>query len=326
MSGNSYVLSADVGGTNLRVAAVDRGGNILNQTTRLTPRTGDAEEIVDAIIAACESCLSELSPTETPLGFGLALAALVHPSEGRIYSSPNLPQLDGVPLAKLVAERLETQVVLENDATAAAIGEHWLGASRGIANSVSLTIGTGIGGGLILNNEPYRGVIGTAGELGHICVEADGHPCGCGSHGCLEQYASATAVVRIARDLAKAGVSTLDLRRDFTAKDVYQAAVAGDSVAIDAFRTMGRYLGIALADIINVLNPELVVLAGGGAGAWDFFIDTTSAEMKKRAFAQPADAVRIVRASLGGTAGLVGAARVAFSLSADPSDSRQSAE
>ncbi|HEX6126183.1 MAG TPA: ROK family protein [Pyrinomonadaceae bacterium] len=312
MNEKRYVLAADVGGTNLRIAAVGSDGKLLHQTSTSTPRDGTADEIVEAIVGAASSCLSRALVSGKPSSFGLALAALVDPRTGSVYSSPNLPQLDGLPLANLISTLLDTEVVLENDATAAAIGESWLGASAGIENSICLTIGTGIGGGLILNGRTYRGVGGTAGELGHICVEADGVPCGCGSRGCLEQYSSATAVVRIARELAGKKTSQWNLADRFTAKDVYHAAVAGDPVAIETFQIVGRYLGIALADIVNVLNPEMIVLGGGGAGSWDFFIEATWSEIRERAFSHPAEAVEIVRASLGGNAGILGAASVAF--------------
>ena len=218
-----------------------------------------------------------------------------------------------MPLAETISNRLKLHTVLENDATAAAIGEHWLGSSKGARNSVFATLGTGVGGGLILNGEPYRGVDGTAGEIGHICVEPEGLLCGCGSRGCVEQYASATAIVRIARELlAGDSNSALSANSDLTSKAVYEAAVGGDQVAVNSFRVMGKYLGIAFADLVDVLNPELIVVGGGAAGAWDFFIESVRSEIRQRAFKHPADRVQVVRATLGDTAGILGAARVAF--------------
>ncbi len=304
---DEYALASDLGGTNLRVAAVASDGNVLRQVERSTPDTGAADDIVDAIVEAAEQCMADVSKGR-PVGFGLALAALVNPSEGRVLSSPNLPQLNDLRLADTVSARLGLEVVLENDATAAAIGEHWLGSSKNTQNSVFVTLGTGIGGGLILAGKPYRGTDGTAGEIGHICVEPDGLECGCGSRGCVEQYASATAVARIAAERSVAGTTAGEL----TAGDVFDAAVNGDEGARETFRIMGRYLGVALADLIDVLNPELIVIGGGAAGAWDFFIEPTRSEIAGRAFKHPAQTAHLVRASLGGSAGVLGAARVIY--------------
>ncbi|MEP6703347.1 MAG: ROK family protein [Acidobacteriota bacterium] len=307
-----YVLAGDVGGTNLRVAAISEDGSILHQIGEPTPKAGVAADVADAIGRVAEQCISNIAKGR-PAAFGLALAALVNFREGRILNSPNLPELNDSPLCQELSTRLQINVVLENDATAAAIGEYWLGSSSGTRSSIFVTLGTGVGGGLILDGRAYRGVDGTAGEIGHICVEPDGHPCGCGSHGCVEQYASATAVVRIAHEqLAQGRDSSLTKDLEFTSKDVYDAAAAGDTVARDTFNAMGRYLGIALAGLVDVLNPELIVIGGGAAGAWDFFIDPLNSEVRSRAFRQPADRVRIVRASLGESAGILGAARVAL--------------
>jgi len=310
---DEYVLAGDVGGTNLRIAAVAPAGIILHQVNALTPKTGVAADVVDGIVRAAELCISSMENPGRPAGFGLALAALVDSADGRIQSSPNLPELNALPLAETISNNLKLSVVLENDATAAAIGEHWLGSSQGARNSVFATLGTGVGGGLILNGKPYRGIDGTAGEIGHICVEPKGLLCGCGSRGCVEQYASATAVVRIARELLESDPgSSLSGNSNLTSKAIYEAAVGGDLVALDTFRIMGRYLGIAFADLVDVLNPELIVVGGGAAGAWDFFIDHVRAEIRGRAFKHPADRVQLVRAKLGDTAGILGAARVAF--------------
>ena len=310
---DAYVLAADVGGTNLRIAAVSVDGELLHQVSEPTPRDGEAFDIADSIRLAAESCIAGSGRRGRPMSFGLALAALVNPIQGKVLSSPNLPQLNEIPLSATLSERLGITVALENDATAAAIGEYWLGASKGVSNSVLVTLGTGVGGGLILDGRPYRGADGTAGEVGHICVEPEGHPCGCGSRGCVEQYSSATAIVRIAGELITPNSpSALQDNRDFDSKDVYAAAMAGDPIAVGAFQIMGRYLGIALADLVDVLNPELIVIGGGAAGAWDFFSHHVRSEIQARAFRHPADRVQLVRASLGGSAGIFGAARIAI--------------
>ncbi|MEO8572370.1 MAG: ROK family protein [Pyrinomonadaceae bacterium] len=317
--GNSYLLAGDVGGTNLRIAAVSEDGSILRQLSEPTPRTGAATDVISTIARVAERCITESGSGSRPKAFGLALAALVNFREGRVLSSPNLPQLNDLPVSRELSERLQLSVVLENDATAAAIGEYWRGSSKDAENSVFVTLGTGVGGGLMLDGRAYRGIDGTAGEIGHVCVEPEGHACGCGSRGCVEQYASATAIVRIARELLeKETPSLLDGNTMFSSKDVFDAAGSGDVVARKAFKTMGRYLGIALASLVDVLNPELIVIGGGAAGGWDFFIEHVESEIHSRAFRHPAMRVKVVRASLGDAAGILGAARVAIDTIEEP--------
>jgi len=212
------------------------------------------------------------------------------------------------------------RVVLDNDANMAALGEQWLGAARGVANVAVITLGTGIGGGIVLNGKIWAGVNGMAGEFGHMTVEPDGVPCGCGNRGCAERYASASAIMRMARE-AVAGGNAASLAEaasgdsEVGAKSIYQLAIRGDEPARRIFRTFGRYLGIMLADAVNVLDLEMYVLAGGVAAAWDAFAPAMFEEMRKRSlvFAAIADKHEniVTRALLGGDAGLYGAAHAA---------------
>jgi len=306
-----YVLAADLGGTNLRMAVVARDGHIVHRERCSTPRSGDASLIVSTIANLVERCKQYIGSERFIVG--IAAPIIMDLAAGRIGTSPNLPMLDGFPLRSEVEKMVGVTTILENDATAAAIGEHWLGASRKIDNSICLTLGTGVGGGLILNGQPHRGPDGTAGEIGHISVEPEGHPCGCGSQGCLEQYSSATAVVRMTRELAINMQSDLAETDDLSAEVIYNAAMNGDKVAILAYGKMGYYLGIALADLINILNPEVIILAGGLAAGWDAFVGETREQVEKRAFRVPATRVKLVRAELGDDAGMLGVASVAFS-------------
>ncbi len=308
---DEFVLAGDLGGTNLRIAAVDRSGDLLFRFEADTPRHCDESKIVETAVVLAKQCRAELK-TE-PLAFGFAIPAIMAAEEGRIFSSPNLPELGGRELAASLRNELGLSVILENDANAAAIGENWLGASRGAGTSICITLGTGVGGGIIIDGKPHRGPDGTAGEIGHICVEPLGPPCGCGSNGCLEQFSSASAIVRMAKDLKEqypgskaCGVDNLD------AQTVFAFGKMGDPLCVEVFRRMGKYLGIALAGLINVLNPDKIVIGGGAADGWDLFVDETRAEIKKRAFREPAERARIVRATLGRDAGIVGAAFLAF--------------
>lgn len=307
------VLAADLGGTNLRMAAVDREGKILHRTKHNTPKSERADEIVSAITEASRECLEAVKKEGWIKAFGAAVPATLNAPEGIILKAPNLPSLDGFRFAATVSDELNLPVVLENDANAAAIGENWLGAARCAQNAICVTLGTGVGGGIIINGKILRGIDGTAGEIGHICVEPLGEPCGCGSRGCVEQYSSATAVVRLTRELENQYPKSVLLNKSrLTSLDVFDAGKAGDELALEVFRKMGFYLGIALADLVNVLNPESIVIGGGASAGWDLFIGHVQDQINKRAFDEPAKRARLVRAQLGDDAGILGAAKLAF--------------
>ncbi len=301
---NEIVLSVDLGGTNIRMAAVSPDGSIHHLARRKTPENVSPAQLVDLTELLAQECIAHAP--EKALVRGIAFgspAPAAKKGDGFLTKLPNLPSLNGMNLAAALHERFSLPVTLENDATAAAIGENWLGASRNVPNSIMVTLGTGVGGGLIIDGEPYRGIDGTAGEIGHVCVEPDGHPCGCGSRGCIEQYASATAIVRMGREFGL----TFD-----TAHEIYIAAGSGDEAARKVYVTMGRYLGITLAGLINVFNPEMIVIGGGMEAGWEAFIGPLKAEVSERAFSTPASRVELVRSSLRDNAGLLGVARSAF--------------
>lgn len=307
------VLAVDLGGTNLRMAAVDREGNILYRTKHSTPKSERAEDIVSAVTEAAIECLEAVKKEGWIKAFGAALPATLNAPDGVILKAPNLPSLDSFRFSATVSDELNLPVVLENDANAAAIGENWLGAAIDAQNAICVTLGTGVGGGIIINGKIVRGADGTAGEIGHICVEPLGEPCGCGSRGCVEQYSSATAIVRLTRELENQyPKSCLQNKSRLTSLDVYEAGKVGDELALEVFRKMGFYLGIALADLINVLNPEIIVIGGGAAAGWDLFINHVQDQINKRAFEEPAKRAKLVRAKLGDDAGILGAAKRAF--------------
>jgi len=307
------VLAADLGGTNLRMAAVDREGKILHRTKHDTPKSDHAETIISAITEASNECLEAVKKEGWIKAFGAAVPATLNALDGIILKAPNLPSLDSFRFSATVSDELNLPVVLENDANAAAIGENWLGAAKLAENAVCVTLGTGVGGGIIVNGKILRGADGTAGEIGHICVEPLGEPCGCGSRGCVEQYSSATAIVRLTRELeSHYPKSILQNKSRLTSLDVFDAGKAGDELALEVFRKMGFYLGIALADLINILNPEIIVIGGGAAAGWDLFINHVQDQINKRAFDEPAKRAKLVRAELGDDAGILGAAKRAF--------------
>ena len=213
----------------------------------------------------------------------------------------------------MLAERLGWPVVLENDANAAAMGEMWLGAARGCLHVVSVTLGTGVGGGIVLGGKVWRGAHGSAGEIGHTTVDPfSGLKCKCGNTGCLELFASATAIVRMAREsLAQFPQATLSAE-GLTAEKVYDAGRQGDELALSVFKRAGKYLGIGLASLMSVLDPEIIVINGGVVNGWDLFAPDMYQEVAERAFQATAQQVKIARAECGDNAGLLGAARLAF--------------
>lgn len=305
------VLACDLGGTNLRMAAIDRHGKILYRTKRDTPRTERAEDVLLAIVGAANDCRENIDGDITAVA--IAAPATVNAEKGVILKAPNLPSVDGFRIVAALEEELNMRAILENDANAAAVGESWVGASKGFENSLCVTLGTGVGGGIIIDGKVLHGVDGTAGEIGHIGVEPFGAPCGCGSRGCLEQYSSATAIVRQTQELAaQYPKSELSGAMPLTSKKVYEAGQQGDELALEVFRRQGFYLGIALASLINVLNPEIIVIGGGAAAGWDLFMPHLQEQVEYRAWREPRLRAKFEKAVLGDDAGIMGAAKLAF--------------
>lgn len=311
---NRLALAADLGGTNLRIAVIDEAGSILNRRRIETPHESGTKNFLDKLSDLALHCTKDLPSELSVEGFALAVPAVLNIGKGRIIESPNLPFLNGLDISKELQARIGLPVVLENDATAAAIGENWLGSSRGALNSICITLGTGVGGGIILEGKPLRGIDGTAGEVGHICIEPDGFACGCGSRGCLEQYASATGLAKVLSQMSHDFPdSDIPEHIGIDPKELFDHAVNGDRLALAVFERMGFALGLSIAGLVNLLNPEVVVIGGGLSASWDLFIGRLRSTMHERAFRRPAERVKIVRAELGDDAGVIGAASLIFS-------------
>lgn len=310
---NRTVLAADLGGTNLRMAVIGEDGKILYRQKHETPKTEKTDEIINAFTELSQQCISAVKNNGEIVAIAAAVPATINAEDGIISKAPNIPALDGFRFSAAVSSELNLPVILENDANSAAVGEQWLGAAKGFKNSICVTLGTGVGGGIIIFDRILRGIDGTAGEIGHICVEPLGAPCGCGSRGCLEQYSSATAMVRLARELENQyPKSILQNKTRCTALDIFEAGKIGDDLALEVFRQMGFYLGVALAGLVNVLNPEVIVIGGGAAAGWELFIAHVQEQIRKRAFHEPAERVKLVRAELDDDAGILGVAHLAF--------------
>jgi glucokinase len=305
------IFAVDLGGTYLRAAAVDSEGGVINRLKLKTPQTDNPQDIVCIVAGALTEAQRD---TDRIRALSIVVPGPVDAQAGKVVRAPNLPCLNGFDLAGALADELRLPVVIENDANAAAIGELWQGAARGCRTIICLTLGTGVGGGIILDGKLWRGATNAAAEIGHMTVEPfGGFPCGCGSRGCLEVYASATAIVRMAREARPRYPSSRLCTGDgLTAEDVYRSAMEGDELSIEVFRRVGAYLGIGLANLINILNPEMIVIGGGVANAWELFDSDMRQQVNQRAFALPGSKVKIVRAQCDDDAGLLGAARLGF--------------
>jgi len=296
-----YSIGVDLGGTNLRAAAIDSAGRMLGKVAGQTQLSAGPDAVVSDMVAAIVKLRSEFGEDRLA-GVGIGSPGIIRMETGMIMETPNLPGFEGFPLRDRVNRALGAPVILENDANAAALGEKWVGAGKDVDDLILLTLGTGIGGGIIHRGEIMHGAVGMAGELGHIRVVPNGNPCACGNCGCLEKHASATAVATMAR--------LMGLGSDLTAEDVSKLAEAGNPRAREVWRVAGQALGAALVSLINIFNPPLVLLSGGMLGAWDFFAPAMLEEVRQYCYVWRNSPARIEKALLGNEAGLYGAARL----------------
>jgi glucokinase len=304
-------IGVDVGGTKIAAGVVNEAGRILARVRRDTP-PGDGPATVDTIAAV----ITELATEHEVGGAGLGAAGFIDAARSTVLFAPNLPWRKE-PLRAEVEQRTGIPVVVENDANAAAWGEAMFGAGNGQAHTVMVTIGTGLGGGVVVNGQLLRGAFGVAAEIGHINIVPDGRPCGCGNHGCWEQYASGTALVREVRELAgrdpgrAAGLlaSGDGTPEGIKGPQVTAAAREGDPLAIEALATLGEWLGRGMADLAAILDPRLFILGGGVSEAGNLIAAPARASFAAHLTAgehRPKAEIRL--AQLGQDAGLIGAA------------------
>ena len=330
-----YSIGVDLGGTNLRIAAVDEGGNLVEKTTLGTQVALGRDHVVNDMCAAIQQLAAKHKGLGKLLGIGIGVPGIIDMETGMVRESPNLPDWADYPVRTEIERRLGTRVILENDANSAAFGEKWLGVAKDVDDMAMLTLGTGVGGGLVLGGRIWHGMAGMAAEFGHTTVEPDGALCGCGNRGCLEAYASATAIVRMAREAASSGAApglsqAANSNVEFSAKAVYNLAIQGDEEARKIFRGVGRALGIVLSDMVNALNLPMYVVGGGVSSAWEAFAPAVFEELRQRSMVYAATAPEpshgqgasgkvaamgtkktiVTRALLGSDAGLYGAARL----------------
>lgn len=298
---SDYSIGVDLGGTNLRAAAITNDGKTIAKIAGRAHLSQGRDVVIDDMVSSINK-LREQCGAHDLLGVGIGVPGFILMEKGYIMGSNNMPEFEDFPVRDVIEQKLGTRVVLENDANAAALGEHWIGAGKGVGDLVLITLGTGVGGGVICGGKILHGFLGMAGELGHMTVVPNGNPCGCGNQGCLEKHASATAIAGMAR--------MMHLGENPTSEDVYRLAVDGEQKAKEIFAVMGRALGIGLATLVNIFNFPLYLISGGPLPAWDFFAPPMLEELKRRSFTFRNTQTRIEKATLGNEAGLYGAARL----------------
>lgn len=318
------VLAIDLGGTKIVTAIISEKGEMLARKYCLTLADEGPERVISRILSAGEHLFNvgDISPSQLS-GIGIAAAGAIDVEKGIITLSPNLPGWHNIPLRGIVEEKYKVDTFLINDASAAALGEHRFGAGRGTKNLIYITVSTGIGGGIIINGKLYFGSSGGAGEIGHMTIDVNGPRCNCGNTGCLETLASGTAIAKEAiRRISRGEKSSLIKMvagkiENITAEEVSLAAQDGDSLALEVIAKAASYLGTGMVNLVNIFNPEMIVIGGGVAKIGDLLFEPVRQAVKERAFPLLSQAVRIVPAELGDDAGLFGAAIFAFAQGVD---------
>jgi glucokinase len=299
-----YAIGIDLGGTNLRVALVSDEGKILKKI-----KIPSSENVRDALLTSIGDII-----TSGVAGIGFGVAGLIDREKGQVIESPNLPAIEGLNIPEIVRARFDLPVYVENDANVAALGEKWMGEGKAFKSFVLITLGTGIGGGIIHNHA----LMNMPAEIGHMSINVSGEKCSCGNNGCLEMYASAKAMLAYAitalnngaesrlRECCKGNIYKL------TPEDIYLSALDGDNLSREVLREAGRYLGVGISSIINIFGPDAVILGGGLIGAWNIYIKEAIKEASRRTFKPLFDGVKILPSSLGDDAGVIGSSYLVF--------------
>ncbi len=311
-------IGVDLGGTNTRIAVVKAGGHIVKRREFSTKGYKTRNRLINAISGAITGIIdSQNIRPQQILGIGIGAPGLVDSKKGIVHFLTNVPGWKDVNLKSILQDKLGLPVYIDNDANLMALAESRFGAAKGSKYAVCITLGTGVGGGLIINGELYRGFTQSAGEIGHVPICLRGAMCNCGNRGCLEAYVGNKYIIKRAIYAARKDKSSIlkglaggNLNK-ITPQLITEAAKKGDRLAIDLWRQAAEYLGAGLVFIVNVLDPEVIVVGGGVAGSGRFILDPLKAYVKKAIAGGPARAVRIVMAKLGNDAGLIGAAELA---------------
>ena len=311
---NDYIVGIDIGGTMIKGASFDTGGGLLRKEETSTQAEKGPEKLIENIVSLAHLLQTGNDKTSA---MGIGIAGVLNKDRTVLLESPNLPLINNLPLKKLLESELNIPVFLENDANVAALGELWAGDGKGLDNFLLLTLGTGIGSGLILGGSLWTGETGKAGEFGHVIVNPQGAQCGCGKKGCLEAHSSGSAMTRMAREaLAKGRDSSLqNLYKDnpdaLTPKAIYTEAKNGDALCLDIFQEAARFLAIAISDVNNLLDIHNFIIGGGVSKAYHIFEGGLRGEVEKKVFNVSRDKIRITISKLGNDAGVFGAGYLA---------------
>lgn len=313
------VLAIDLGGTKVITAIVSDKGEVLAKEYNLTLADEGPHRVISRMLSAIDRLLSVKDMGLSQLhSISVAAAGAIDMQKGLVTSSPHLPGWYNIPLRDIIKGKYGVNTFLINDASAAALGEHRFGAGRGVKTLIYLTVSTGIGGGIIINDKLYCGPSGSAGEIGHMTIDVNGSKCSCGNIGCLETLASGTAVAQEAIRRVSLGEKSSLLEivggkiENITAQKVGAAAQSGDPLALDVIAKAATYLGVGMVNLVNIFNPEMIIVGGGMAKMGDLLLAPARQVVRERAFQLSAQAVRIVPAQLGDDGGLLGAAAFAF--------------
>lgn len=320
-----FSIGVDLGGTNMRIAAVDESGRRLETISTSTQVTRGRALVIDDMCASIRELTGRSKDARVLAGVGIGVPGVIDMDSGTVCAAANLPGWTNYPVRSEIEQRLGAPVVLENDANCAALGEQWLGAGRDANSLCMLTLGTGVGGASIFNGNLWHGAMGMAGEVGHMTVTPDGPECNCGNSGCLERFASATAIKQMAVDDVAAGKApelarALQANPEISAEVVFQYAMQGDAAARHIFERVGSALGVVLAGLVDALNLPMYVIGGGVSNSWDAFAPAMFRELTRRSIVfragesqeNPKRKTVVARAILGGDAGLLGAAKLGW--------------
>lgn len=309
----NYIVGIDLGGTKISGAISNKGGEILYRKIIDTLASEGADKVLERIVWLINHMITELNINKKDVvGVGIASPGPLNSVEGIIIETPNLP-FNNFPLKSTVEKETGIKVFIENDANAAALGEFLYGAGKGAVNLIYVTVSTGIGGGIIIDKKLYSGKTGNAGEIGHTTVEPNGPRCNCGNYGCLEVMSSGTAIARIAKERladnekSNKEKSLLSTFENITSREVFECALKGDKLALEVVDYTLNYLGIGLANLINIFDPEMIIIGGGVSKVGDMLFDRIKKIAVERSFKVMSDTVKILPASLGTDAGVVGA-------------------
>ena len=327
-------IGIDIGGTNTKFVLAQEDGTVLSSHEKPTPVSSDKKKKIEELMVdnlkeflntdSARQVITRASGSSSIAGIGIGIAGLIDRKSGKIIQSPNMSALNGVPLKDIFEKEFSLPVVIENDANIYAYGEKWVGAGKEYDNFAVVTLGTGLGGGLIYNGELYEGPM----EIGHMVIVPSGRYCTCGSCGCLESYASGRAIVdSVVTALEKGTDSLLSKCCDgniykITPEIVFKTALDGDNLSREVFRDLGQFLGIGIANLMNILDLEAIIIGGGLLGAWDLYIEKLNKEASKRAF-KPLSSVPVLKSKLTKNAGSIGAAGFLFSkITPDPGEAK----